>query len=111
MRHTPWATPHRLIGAAVATLLVAFAFVAVGGLPAVAATTAGATLPFSDYEAEAGTLAGGAGIVSLTSAPTTQYSSATLEASGMRTFSSPASARACSGRTTPDHRSARSTSA
>ncbi|BDI29047.1 hypothetical protein CCAX7_10980 [Capsulimonas corticalis] len=42
----------------------------------------GATTPFSSYEAEAGTVGGGASVVSLTSAPTTQYSSPTLEASG-----------------------------
>ncbi|WUJ67920.1 carbohydrate-binding protein [Kribbella soli] len=43
---------------------------------------AGATVPFTSYEAEAGSLGGGAAAVSLTSPPTTQYSSATLEASG-----------------------------
>ena len=42
----------------------------------------GATTPFTSYEAEAGTVGGGATVVSLTSAPTTQYSSPTLEASG-----------------------------
>jgi hypothetical protein len=47
-----------------------------------ASTTAGATTPFTSYEGEAGTLGGGATTVSLTSAPTTQYSSAALEASG-----------------------------
>ncbi|WNI16124.1 discoidin domain-containing protein [Actinacidiphila sp. ITFR-21] len=47
-----------------------------------AAAEAGATTPFTTYEAEAGTLGGGAGAVSLTAAPTTQYSSAALEASG-----------------------------
>jgi hypothetical protein len=47
-----------------------------------AITEAGATTPFSSYEGEAGTLGGGATAVSLTAAPTTQYSSATLEASG-----------------------------
>jgi hypothetical protein len=47
-----------------------------------AASTAGATTPFSSYEAEAGTVGGGASKVSLTSAPTTQYSSPALEASG-----------------------------
>jgi lysophospholipase L1-like esterase len=51
-------------------------------LPTPAATAAGATTPFSGYEAETGTLGGGAGVVSLTSAPTTQYSSPALEASG-----------------------------
>jgi fibronectin type 3 domain-containing protein len=44
--------------------------------------TVGATVPFTSYEAEAGMLGGGAGVVSLTSAPTTQYSSPQLEASG-----------------------------
>ncbi|WP_433892856.1 discoidin domain-containing protein [Streptomyces sp. CA-111067] len=47
-----------------------------------AAAAAGATTPFATYEAEAGTLGGGAGKVTLTAAPTTQYSSAALEASG-----------------------------
>jgi hypothetical protein len=42
----------------------------------------GATKPFSVYEAEAGTPGGGAAVRSLPSAPTTQYSSAALEASG-----------------------------
>ena len=49
---------------------------------ALAATAVGATTPFTSYEAEAGTLGGGASVVALTSAPTTQYSSAALEASG-----------------------------
>jgi hypothetical protein len=49
---------------------------------AAAAGNAGATTPFTSYEAEAGTLGGGASVVSLTSPPTTQYSSAALEASG-----------------------------
>jgi len=47
-----------------------------------AASTAGASTPFASYEAEAGSLGGGASVVSLASAPTTQYASATLEASG-----------------------------
>jgi hypothetical protein len=46
------------------------------------AATASATTPFTSYEAEAGTVSGGASVVSLTSAPTTRYSSAALEASG-----------------------------
>ncbi|MEV6966543.1 carbohydrate-binding protein [Hamadaea sp. NPDC051192] len=46
------------------------------------AAAAGAAVPFTSYEAEAGTLSGGATTVSLAAAPTTQYSSATLEASG-----------------------------
>jgi len=44
--------------------------------------TVGATTPFVTYEAEAGTLGGGATIVSLTSPPTTKFSSPQLEASG-----------------------------
>lgn len=51
-----------------------------GAIPAAAAV--GAATPFISYEAEAGTLLGGASVVSLTSPPTTQYSSAALEASG-----------------------------
>jgi len=42
----------------------------------------GATTPFTSYEAEAGVLGGGATVSSLTSPPTTQYSSPELEASG-----------------------------
>ncbi|MFD4605713.1 carbohydrate-binding protein [Streptomyces sp. NPDC058464] len=42
----------------------------------------GAATPFSVYEAESGTPGGGAAVRSLTSAPTSQYSSAALEASG-----------------------------
>ncbi|HWD90865.1 MAG TPA: carbohydrate-binding protein [Verrucomicrobiae bacterium] len=42
----------------------------------------GATTPFTSYEGESGLLGGGATIVALTSAPTTPYSSAVLEASG-----------------------------
>ncbi|QRO00602.1 right-handed parallel beta-helix repeat-containing protein [Archangium violaceum] len=42
----------------------------------------GATTPFISYEAEAGTVGGGASVSSLTSPPTTQYSSPELEASG-----------------------------
>ncbi|WP_329527716.1 carbohydrate-binding protein [Streptomyces sp. NBC_01462] len=49
---------------------------------AAASAAAGATTPFSVYEAEEGTPGGGAAVRSLTSAPTTQYSSAALEASG-----------------------------
>ncbi|WP_084701829.1 discoidin domain-containing protein [Streptacidiphilus anmyonensis] len=47
-----------------------------------AAATVGATTPFTSLEAESGTLLGGASTVSLTAAPTTQYSSPALEASG-----------------------------
>src|SRR6266446_2875010 len=42
----------------------------------------GAMTPFISYEAESGSLGGGATVVSLTSAPTTQFSSPQLEASG-----------------------------
>ncbi|MCT9112109.1 discoidin domain-containing protein [Streptomyces mirabilis] len=49
---------------------------------AAASAAVGATTPFSVYEAEEGTPGGGAAVRSLTSAPTTQYSSAALEASG-----------------------------
>ncbi|HEY3482534.1 MAG TPA: hypothetical protein VGL02_26890, partial [Streptomyces sp.] len=49
---------------------------------ATAGTTAGATTGFTSYEAESGTLGGGAAVISVTAAPTTQYSSAALEASG-----------------------------
>ncbi|MDB6019417.1 MAG: coagulation factor 5/8 type domain protein [Pedosphaera sp.] len=42
----------------------------------------GAVTPFTSYEAEAGALGGGATAISLTSAPTTQYSSPELESSG-----------------------------
>jgi hypothetical protein len=62
----------------------AFAWVAVHLSSSEAATIAGAgaTLPFTSYEAEAGTPGGGAAAVSLAAAPTTQYSSPALEASG-----------------------------
>ena len=42
----------------------------------------GATVPFTTFEGEAGTLGGGASVVALTSSPTTQYASPQLEASG-----------------------------
>src|SRR5271163_1537270 len=42
----------------------------------------GATTPFTTVEAESGSLAGGATVVSLTSPPTTEFSSPQLEASG-----------------------------
>jgi hypothetical protein len=44
--------------------------------------TVGAATPFVSYEAESGTVGGGAAVVALTSAPTTQYSSPEVEASG-----------------------------
>jgi uncharacterized protein involved in high-affinity Fe2+ transport len=64
----------RLCSAIAAALLLLFM--------ATPAYAAGATTPFTSYEAEAGTVGGGATIISLTSAPTTQYSSPALEASG-----------------------------
>ncbi|HEV7926512.1 MAG TPA: LamG-like jellyroll fold domain-containing protein, partial [Verrucomicrobiae bacterium] len=47
-----------------------------------AGATVGATTPFTSVEAESGFLGGGATVVSLTSAPTSPYSSPQLEASG-----------------------------
>lgn len=47
-----------------------------------ACATVGATTPFVSYEAEDGTLGGGAVVDYLTNAPITQYSSPELEASG-----------------------------
>ena len=44
--------------------------------------TVGAITPFVSFEAETATFSGGASVVSLTSSPTTQYSSPQLEASG-----------------------------
>ncbi|MFF1817786.1 carbohydrate-binding protein [Kribbella sp. NPDC058245] len=68
----------------VAACVAALPITAVLVTPAAASATAvaGATVPFTSYEAEAGSLGGGATSVSLTAAPTTQYSSASLEASG-----------------------------
>jgi hypothetical protein len=67
-----------------ATASPAAAAPAAPAAPAAAAVaSAGATTPFTSLEAESGTtLLAGASAVSLTSAPTTQYSSAALEASG-----------------------------
>src|SRR5690349_5532116 len=42
----------------------------------------GATTPFTTYEAEAGTVTGGATVVSLSGPPATQFSSPELESSG-----------------------------
>ncbi|MET0331260.1 MAG: RICIN domain-containing protein [Dyella sp.] len=42
----------------------------------------GATTPFTSYEAESGTLSGGASVVALTAPPQTKFSSPELEASG-----------------------------
>ena len=52
--------------------IVATAFLFCG---ARADASVGAVTPFTSYEGEAGTLGGGASIVSLTSPPTTQFSS------------------------------------
>ncbi|MDH6122341.1 hypothetical protein ABH930_006683 [Kitasatospora sp. GAS204A] len=94
MRRTPHLAARRWMSAAVAAVLTgctlaAFATTptaAAAGVGATAPTAAaagvGATVPFTSFEGEAGTLAGGASVVSLTSAPTTQYSSAAVEASG-----------------------------
>jgi hypothetical protein len=96
MRKGP--NPHRfrlrhlaMVAAAIAGLSGIF-LAAATAVPATAAkptlnmtaatSGAGATTPFTSYEAEAGTLGGGASVVSLASAPTTEYSSAALEASG-----------------------------
>ena len=77
-----------LLGMVVAAATLTSAFAAPPS-PAAAAknataapTAVGATTPFTSYEAEAGALGGGASVVSLTAAPTTQYSNASLEASG-----------------------------
>ena len=95
MRSSP--SPRRALSSGVAlAALVAATYTAVGathrvdartsagnmGRVAPAAASVGATTPFTSLEAEAGTLLGGASTVSLTAAPTTQYSSAALEASG-----------------------------
>ncbi|WP_329000216.1 carbohydrate-binding protein [Kribbella sp. NBC_00709] len=76
----------RLAAVACASVLtavpVATVFVVPAAADTAAVTAAGATVPFTSYEAEVGSLGGGATSVSLTAAPTTQYSSASLEASG-----------------------------
>ena len=60
---------------------IPIAFLALIGL-GTRAHAVGATLPFTSYEAESGTLGGGATVVALTGPPPTQFSSAQLEASG-----------------------------
>src|SRR6266446_60740 len=65
---------HEMSGLAAALLLFSYPCTAHAGI--------GATTPFISYEAESGFLVGGATVVSLTSAPTTRYSSPQLEASG-----------------------------
>ena len=75
--------PLRRLAAAACAAVLTTVPIAVGlVVPAAADTAVGATVPFTSYEAEAGSLGGGATSVSLTAAPTTQYSSASLEASG-----------------------------
>ncbi|MFJ9520072.1 discoidin domain-containing protein [Kitasatospora sp. NPDC101801] len=74
--------PRSLRGAAVAVTTLALLAV----VPAVSSTAAspavGAATGFTSYEAESGTLGGGAAVTSVTSAPATPYSSPELEASG-----------------------------
>jgi len=91
MRSKAKLTGRRRLSAGVTALLMSSALVAVAAPAlsvataagaATAASAAGAATPFTSYEAEAGTLGGGASKVSLTSAPTDQFSSAPLEASG-----------------------------
>ncbi|RKE17416.1 discoidin domain-containing protein [Streptomyces sp. TLI_171] len=83
MTPSPTARPRARTVLLVTALLAGGAVLpAVTASTAAAADTAGATLPFTQFEAEAGTPVGGATTVALTAAPTTQYSSAALEASG-----------------------------
>jgi hypothetical protein len=82
MRCIPNVAPRRWAGVVLAALLTGSMLAAVAAQAAAAPSGAGATVPFTSYEAEAGTLGGGATVVSLTAAPTTQYSSPALEASG-----------------------------
>ncbi|MEU7874579.1 carbohydrate-binding protein [Dactylosporangium sp. NPDC049140] len=70
----------RAVGPLALAVLVGAAVVAASPAPARAA--AGAATPFTSFEAEAGVVAGGAATRALTAAPTTQYSSPELEASG-----------------------------
>ena len=60
-------------------LMIGIACLCLGGR---AYATVGAVTPFISLEAEDGALGGGASVVSVTSAPTTPYSSPELEASG-----------------------------
>ena len=73
-----------LVPVAAAALIGAGLAVAAPAPPTALAAppAAGATPPVTSYEAEAGTLGSGAAAVSLSAAPTTQYSSPALEASG-----------------------------
>ena len=88
------ARPSRLIACAAAVVTAVWGFGLMSPLTASAATAAyqppgtpdpsvaGATTPFATYWAPAGTLGGGASVVSLTSAPTSQYDSPEGEAAG-----------------------------
>jgi len=88
------ARPSRLIACAAAVATAVWGFGLMSPLTASAATAAyqppgtpdpsvaGATTPFATYWAPAGTLGGGASVVSLTSAPTSQYDSPEGEAAG-----------------------------
>jgi len=73
-----------VIGAATALIAAGVAYPVIVSLTANAAATAdaGATTPFTVLEAESASPGGGATVASLTSAPTTQYASPALEASG-----------------------------
>ena len=88
------ARPSRLIACAAAVVTAVWGFGLMSPLTASAApavyqppgtpdpSVAGATTPFATYWAPAGTLGGGASVVSLTSAPTSQYDSPQGEAAG-----------------------------
>lgn len=68
--------------AARAAALAAAALLAAAPAHAVERAATGATTPFTSYEAESGTLVGGAKMVALTVAPATRFASPELEASG-----------------------------
>jgi hypothetical protein len=83
MRRRPNAAARRWLSVVAVALVTGSALTAVAvAQAAVDPSGAGATVPFTSFEAEAGTLGGGATTVSLTAAPTTQFSSPALEASG-----------------------------
>ncbi len=85
MTDRPNVARRRLLGGALGVaVLTAALLLAVVAAPSAPAATAGvgAVTPFTSYEGESGALTGGATAVALTAAPTSQYSSATLEASG-----------------------------
>src|ERR1700679_141843 len=68
------------VGSAFILTLAAVAFLM--GMAPDARAAAGAVTSFTGYEAESGLTGGGASVVSVTTAPTTPYSSPELEASG-----------------------------